>query len=268
MKRGVFFMSRFSRAPLRPLWISQNYLTNHRLIEKLLSIAQIGRDDYVVEIGPGKGHITASLLERAGQVSAVELDESLVLRLMHRFAGHENLRLYHQDFLCWPLPVGRSYKVFANIPFNLTTAIVRRLTQAPNPPDQAWLVMEKGAAKRFMGQPREDALSLSIKPFFDIEIRYYFRRENFHPSPAVDAVLLLLSRKATPDLLPGQRRSYERFVRRALETNWQDMRPLLTKKQLQYALRHCGLSPLTGDILYIQWLCLFRCCYPCLAGRR
>lgn len=185
----------------------------------------------MVEIGPGKGHITRHLLPRCGRVTAVELDPKLYANLQAKFAGESRLHLVQGDFLTWQLPRG-NYKVFANIPFSRTTEIVRKLTQGPRPPQEIWLVMQKGAAKRFLGHPRENLTSLGIKPWFEGEILYHFRREDFHPLPSADIVLLHLKRKLAPDLTAAQRGAWLRFAAARL--------------------------PAAHDTLYIQWLCLFR----------
>ena len=216
---------------MNSLQASQNFLTSGQIIKRIVNIAKLRPGEHIVEIGPGKGHITRALLAKKVRVTAVELDTNLCAALREKFAGEENLRLVQGDFLGWPPPKG-PYKIFANIPFNRTTDILRRLTQGPRPPEEAWLVMEKGAAKRFMGRPKETLSSLRLKPWFDAELRYHFRREDFHPKPGTDAVLLHLTRKATPDIPPTQRSAYLRFIAAQRGT--------------------------TRDTLYIQWLCLFR----------
>jgi len=210
---------------------SQNFLTSGQVIRRIVSLANLRADDHVVEIGPGKGHITGALLPRCGQVTAVELDPVLCAYLQKKFAGAPNLRLVRGDFLALPPPRG-PYKVFANIPFNRTTDIVRKLALSSRPPEDAWLVVEKGAAKRFLGLPHESLASLSLKPWFEGEVLYHFRREDFHPMPAADAVLLHLKRRPAADLTPAQRGAWLRFTAARL--------------------------PATRDTLYIQWLCLFR----------
>ena len=137
--------------------------------------------------------------------------------------------------------------------------MIRRLTRAPNPPDKAWLVIEKGAAKRFTGIPHESPSSLLLKPFFNMEIQYHFRREDFHPAPSVEAVLLHLKKKAPPDVEPCDRRLYIRFIRES--AGGAGIAKLLTKKQISTALK-AGAFPCditSGTMLYVQWLCLFRC---------
>lgn len=109
-----------NHAPSAPLWAGQNFLTSGRAVRRLLDAAAIGQQDLVVEIGPGRGHITRELLLRCGRLLAAELDPALCRRLTERFGGQPNFRLYQGDFLQMPLPK-EPYKVFANIPFGRTT---------------------------------------------------------------------------------------------------------------------------------------------------
>ena len=122
-------------------------------------------------------------------------------------------------------------------------------------------VLEKGAAKRFCGLPRENLNALLLKPFFETRIVYHFRRENFHPAPRVDTVLLELKRKAVPDIQPSERRDFAAFLTHSFRYGLFGFHALLTKKQISTALRLSDLPPVerSGDILYVQWLCLFRC---------
>lgn len=239
-----------------PLWAGQNFLTSGPVIRRLLDAARIGKEDLVIEIGPGKGHITRELLPRCGALKAAELDPALCRRLTEQFGGESNFHLYQGDFLKMPLPKG-GYKVFANIPFSRTTEIIRRLTGAPNPPSAAWLIVEQGAAKRFAGKPGDNLTSLSLRPFFDVRIAALVPRREFHPSPRVDAALLELTRRAQPDIPLKDQALYRRF----LEQVWkQGLRSLLTKRQISTALRLAGLPPADdANMKYVQWLCLFRC---------
>jgi 23S rRNA (adenine-N6)-dimethyltransferase len=242
-----------------PVWVSQNFLTSKKTICKLIKRTSINTSDHVIEIGPGKGHITDMLLRFCRKLSAVEIDEKLYSRLHEKFGGNEKIKIYNRDFLDWRLPA-EDYKVFANIPFCRTTEILRKLTDCTNPPTEAWLVMEKGAAKRFMGIPRESVLSLLIKPFFNTEIKYHFKKEDFHPAPSVETVLFHLSKKPTPDIPHAKRQLYIRFISTCFKKPGGIFR-LLTKKQIAKSLKaeklSCDIT--SGEILYIQWLCLFRC---------
>ncbi len=236
-----------------PLWASQNFLTGRAEIQKLISLADLTKNDHVLEIGPGKGHITRELLRRCGRLTAVELDPALCARLRERFAGEDRLALREGDFLKTPLPK-EPYKVFANLPFSQTTAMLRRLTQCGRPPEAAWLIVEWGAAKRFTGN---GLAAYTLWPYFEARIAMKIPRDRFHPVPRVDAALLELRRKDPPDLPWEQQREYRAFLERA----WRDgPRSLLTNRQISTALRLAGLPPVhkDGNMEYVQWLCLFR----------
>jgi len=253
-----------NHAPSAPLWAGQNFLTSGRAVRRLLDAAAIGQQDLVVEIGSGRGHITRELLPRCGRLLAAELDPALCRRLTERFGGQPNFRLYQGDFLQMPLPK-EPYKAFANIPFGRTTEILRRLTNAPNPPEAAWLIVEQGAAKRFAGRPGENLTSLTLRPFFQVRLAAFVPRTEFHPAPRVDAALLELVRRDQPDLPLTERRLYRAFLERAWKRGLGSM---LTRRQAAVAPRLAGLPPAEdANLKYVQWLCLFRC-WSALPGRK
>lgn len=241
-----------------PYSISQNFLTNRKLIKQLIKKTGINGQDTVLEIGAGKGHITKELSSSCKMVISYEIDKKLYEKLKPQLG--ENVQLYHLDFLKCVLPK-QPYKVFANIPFSKTTAILDKLTQARSLPEGLWLVMEKGAAMRFCGLPKNNLHSLLIKPFFETRIIHAFRQEDFHPAPHVDVVLLELKRKEKPDIRLDQKAEFASFLSHGLRYGLHGSRALLTKKQISMALRLSGLPPISpsGEVLYIQWLCLFRC---------
>lgn len=159
-------------------------------MERIVRISTITKNDLVIEIGTGKGHLTEVLCRRAKYVYSMEIDKKLYERAKERLQKEDNLKIMCRDFMQYQLPSRINYKVFANIPYNITTGIVKKLTEDAHPPSEIWLVMEKGAAKRFLGVPKETKYSLLLKRRWDLEIVYYFSREDFHPKPSVDSVLL------------------------------------------------------------------------------
>ncbi|MCL2360277.1 MAG: 23S ribosomal RNA methyltransferase Erm [Defluviitaleaceae bacterium] len=248
-----------SKKSCPPVWASQNFLTSTKIIRRLINKTTINPDDHVIEIGPGKGHITDALLRYCNKVSAVEIDKNLYEKLQYKYEATSKLKLFHQDFIRWNLPTTGAYKIFANIPFNHTTDIIMKLAHSVNPPSDAWLVIEKGAAKRFMGIPRENKTSLILKPQFDIEVIYYFSRDDFHPKPGVDVVMLHIKKKAICDIFKQQMLRYQRFISIATKNDGTGIARLFTKKQWTRARKIAGLNDQhSGEILYIQWLCLFR----------
>lgn len=241
-----------------PYSVSQNFLTSSKIINKLLRMTSICNDDYVIEIGAGKGHITRELAKTCQKVSAFEVDSKLFIQLQKSFENIKNVKLNHCDFLKASLPKSGSYKVFSNIPFSITSDVMRKLTSFSNPPQEAWLIMEKGAAKRFIGSQYDTLASILIKPFFGTKIIYHFSRQDFHPAPSVDVVLVHISRKTMPDIPFEQHKSYCNFVEKSYKNG---IHRQLSKRQITTALRVARLPHIkeSGTILYIQWLCLFRC---------
>lgn len=240
---------------------SQNFLTSRKLIQRIIRLAEFQREDMVLEIGTGKGHLTEALCKKAGKVCSVEIDRGLVESAKKRLAKYSNVELIADDFMKYRLPEKGAYKVFSNIPFFLTTQIVEKLASGKNPPTDIWLVMEKGAAKRFMGLPKETRKSLELKVRWEMKMVYHFRREDFHPKPSVDCVLIHFRGKAVPDLNGREYREFQRFIDRAMKYGMTGKGGPLTKRQVTAALRQAGLyhAHEDGVTLYIQWLCLFRC---------
>ncbi|MCM1038640.1 MAG: rRNA adenine N(6)-methyltransferase family protein [Roseburia sp.] len=239
---------------------SQNFITNKKLLNRIVNLSNIERNDSVLEIGTGKGHLTEILCQKGCYVYSIEIDRKLFEQTALKFSQTANLQLICGDFLKYSLPARGNYKVFANIPFFLTTKIIEKLTDAPNPPSDIYLIMEKGAAKRFSGLPRETGKSLLLKAKWDMKILYHFRRSDFHPMPHTDVVLLHFSQKKIPDVEKEHYPAYRRFIEHSLKYGFYGKQGLLTKKQVSTALKQAGI-PLAyedGVMLYVQWLCLFR----------
>lgn len=248
---------------------SQNFLTSQKILQRIVRLSSITKNDHVIEIGTGKGHLGRVLSQHCKHLYSIELDQKLYAYSKQKLADIPNLSLIHRDFLTYPLPSTGSYKVFANIPFSITTKIIRKLTEDNNPPTDIWLVVEKGAAKRFIGQPNETLRSILLKSNWTTEIVYYFRREDFHPKPSVDSVLLRLTQKRCPDVDAKDYSSFTYFIEHSFRHGLFSKRSLLTKKQIATALRLDKLPPLSqsGEVLYIQWLCLFRCYQKFKSGK-
>lgn len=191
--------------------LSQNFLKSRRLVERLIQQSSLGAQDLVVEIGPGKGIITEQLAERCRQVIAVEKDPQLARHLRGKLVSHPNVRLHEDDFLDWQLP-DRPYKVFASVPFNITTPVVTRLTTALRPPDDTYLILQREAAAKFAGERRESLYSVLLKPWFEPSIFHNFKRTDFTPPPRVDVVMLRLRKRGPPLVREMEAQSFRDFV--------------------------------------------------------
>lgn len=145
-------MREYMFAENRKLSHSQNFFRRARDVERLLDRSGIGAEDLVIEIGPGRGMITECLAKRAGRVVAVEVDPVLAGQLHVKFHGRKNIEIIQADFLRWPLP-SDPYKVFANIPFNMTADMLKRLLFSDRPPLAVYVVMQRQAALKYVGRP-------------------------------------------------------------------------------------------------------------------
>ena len=255
-----------------PLSVSQNYLKDPHQVARLLDRSSIGPEDLVYEIGPGYGILTAELVRRCRRVVAIEKDPALAARLRRQWAGQPNLTVHTADFLRHPLP-GPPYKVFANIPFNYTSAIVNRLTAAANPPEDCYLVLQKEAAHMYLGKPRPCLRSILLAPWFELEILHHFRRSDFTPRPQVEAVLLRLRQRHPPLVAPADRQGFRDFVIYAYTSALPDLSRALNKlfshRQLKRLSQCIGLdlkAPVTA-LSCPQWLVLFEA-FNRLAGPR
>lgn len=198
--------------PRRPrVRYAQNFLTDPRLVDRLLDASSIGPADLVYEIGPGEGIITERLVQRCRRVVAVERDPVLVRRLQRRFAAEPRVEIRAGDFIEVPLP-STPYKVFANIPFNRTAAIVTKLTRAACPPDDQYLVVQRDAADRFMGRRVTTLYAALLDPWFDVRVGFRFRRTDFTPPPGVEVVLLRIAKRGPPLVAGEHAQLYRDFV--------------------------------------------------------
>jgi 23S rRNA (adenine-N6)-dimethyltransferase len=177
--------------------LSQNFLRDPRLADHLVQMAAFDDRDTIIEIGPGSGVLTARLAQSCRQLLTIGKDANLARRLAQRFAGERAVAIFATDFLEFPLSSSR-YKVFANIPFAITTAIVSKLTTGVSPPEDSWLVIQREAAQHFLGEPAGTLVVALLHPWFAGKVRHHFRRDDFVPRPGVDVVLLHMSQRPEP----------------------------------------------------------------------
>jgi len=246
------------------IFYAQNFLNNPCLVASLLAQCGINQNDVVYEIGPGKGIITEQLARRCKQVVAIEKDPRLAALLLQQFANMPNVSIHEGDFLHYHLP-RKPYKVFANIPFNITTAIVTKLTSAEYPPEDAYLVMQKEAANRFLGWPHESLYSVLLKPWFEVEIMHRFRRRDFVPAPRVDVVMLRLRKRGPPLVNLTDRQCFRDLVVYGF-TTWRPtlghiLKGIFTRQQLQRMRRdlNIDLDATPTSLTFEQWLNAFEC---------
>jgi 23S rRNA (adenine-N6)-dimethyltransferase len=178
---------------------SQNFINNKEIIDKLIAHVDFGTTNLVIEIGPGKGIITDSLILQKKNIIAVEADEGLFSDLQKKYSGVNNLLLIQADFLRYTMP-SEPFIIVSNIPFNITANIVRKITDEKSMLYAAYLIMQKDAAIKFIGAPyaHSPLLSHFLNINFEIEWIMDIDKSNYSPKPNFDTAFICFKRREIP----------------------------------------------------------------------
>ncbi len=191
---------------------AQHFLRSPRVVAELVGHSNIRKNDVVYDLGAGSGVIASVLARRAKQVIAVEIEPEAVKKLRSNVGLVENVTIITQDILDI-IPETR-YKIFANIPFSLSSDVVRHFTSVPLQPTSMYVIVQKQFAMKLTPSDAHfnSELGAELWPWFSVRIRRPLKRTDFTPPPAVDTVLLEIKPLETP-LLPLQdQEKYKRFV--------------------------------------------------------
>ena len=172
----------------------QNFLTNDKILEKIVQAAEIRPADIVVEVGPGLGHLTEHLVRAAGRVIAVEIDRGFVRLLRSMYDSVPNVEIVEQDVLYFEPALhlnGRPYKVVANLPYYLTSAALRHFLENPNPPTTLVVMVQREVAQRILAPAGDlNLLAISVRVFGDPRIATRVPASAFFPQPSVESAVL------------------------------------------------------------------------------
>jgi 16S rRNA (adenine1518-N6/adenine1519-N6)-dimethyltransferase len=182
--------------------LGQNFLHDPHVLEKIVSVAEVGPDDRVLEIGPGTGLLTAHLADIASEVVAVELDTRLKPILDAQFAAHPNVRVIWDDILnvnVDSLFEGRDYIVVANVPYYITSAILKHLLEREHKPRRIILTVQLEVAERVAARPNDmSLLAVSVQFFGRPHMAGKLNPAVFWPRPDVESALLRIDVFPTP----------------------------------------------------------------------
>lgn len=179
--------------------LGQNFLIDKNVLEKIIKTANINPDNVVLEVGPGIGTLTQELAKRAKKVIAVEKDEAMIKILSETLADHKNIEIINADILKLdPKPYTLNpYKVVANIPYYITSPLIRNLLENNNPPSEIILLVQKEVAQRICSKPSKmSLLSVSVQFYAEPQIISYVSKNCFWPAPKVDSAII----KITPNV--------------------------------------------------------------------
>ena len=246
----------------------QNFLIDTHVLEKIISAAGITKNDCVLEIGPGIGTMTQYLAENAGHVVAVEIDRNLIPILKETLADYDNVTVINEDILRVDIKAlaeeyngGNPIKVFANLPYYITTPIIMGLFESGVPIDNITVMVQKEVADRMKEGPGSKdygALSLAVQYYAEPEIVANVPPNCFIPRPNVGSAVIRLTRHKEmpvevkdPALMFKIIRASFNQRRKTLQNGLGNAPELpYTKEQIAAAIAEMGLTPkIRGEAL-------------------
>ena len=189
--------------------LGQNFLIDDEIIEGIVKSAGISKSDMVIEIGPGLGTLTSRLLEEAGKVIAIELDERMITILQDRFSFYDNFKLLHEDVLKVDLKHLieenkenlEHVKIVANLPYYITTPILMKLLEDRLQIESITVMVQKEVADRITATPgskNTGAITYSVYYYAKPQEEYFVSKDCFIPSPEVNSEVIKLEIRKEP----------------------------------------------------------------------
>mgnify|MGYP002268858490 FL=1 len=201
----------------------QNFLIDTHVLDKIIDSAQITKDDFVLEIGPGIGTMTQYLCERAREVVAVEIDKNLIPILSDTLKNYSNVTVINEDILKLDIcklaeekNQGKPIKVVANLPYYITTPIIMGLFESHVPIDSITIMVQKEVAERMQegpGSKEYGALSLAVQYYAKPEIVANVPPNCFMPRPNVGSAVIRLTRHEKPPVEVEDEKLMFRIIR-------------------------------------------------------
>jgi 16S rRNA (adenine1518-N6/adenine1519-N6)-dimethyltransferase len=229
--------------------LGQHWLKDEATLASICKAAKLSNNDTVLEIGPGLGDLTRQLVEKASEVVAVELDAKLADEL-HWLVPKDNLQVVKGDILQFDLTqLPLNYKVVANIPYYLTSNLIKVLSESTNPPILMVLLVQKEVAERIAASPGQmSLLSISVQLYYSAALGPIVPAELFTPPPKIDSQIIILHRHAKPLFNELDTKVYFRIVKAGFAGRRKKLRGSLaaglglSKEQSDAILRKTGID--------------------------
>ena len=202
----------FKKYGIKPLKrLGQNFLIDESVLNKIIETANLSVDDIVLEIGPGLGTLTIELAKRVKKIIAIEKDKTLcqVLENILRTNKVFNVGIINKDvlqisnfkFLISKQIPNPNYKLVANLPYYITSPIIRKFLETENPPKEMILMLQKEVAQRIIAKPPHmNLLAISVQFYSEPKIISYVSKNSFWPSPKVDSAIIKIIPKQIPEI--------------------------------------------------------------------
>jgi len=224
--------------------LGQHFLVDGEALGRIVAAAELTASDTVIEVGPGLGILTRELVKRAGSVIAIELDSSLASALRESLASYSNVTIINDDVLnIDPTTVlslvgeagAASYKVVANLPYYMASAVVRHFLEASNRPRLVVVTVQKEVGQQMVAGPgKMSLLSVGVQFYGRPTIVDYIPASGFHPRPKVDSAIVRIDVYDEPAIQVEDAESFFAVVRAGFSG---------PRKQLHNSLAHAlGMS--------------------------
>lgn len=189
------------RCKIKPIKrLGQNFLIDKQVIKKIIRAANLQSKDIVLEIGPGTGTLTQEIAKTAKKVIAVEKDPRMIEVLKESLKDFKNVKSINQDILKFDSYklLTTNYKLIANLPFYITSSVIRKFLESKNPPKEMILMVQKEVAQRICAKPpKMSILAVSVQFYANAKIISYVSKKSFRPKPKVDSTII--------KIVPGKR---------------------------------------------------------------
>lgn len=252
----------------------QNFLIDEHVLDKIIAAAEITKDDFVLEIGPGIGTMTQYLAQAAREVAAVEIDQALIPILKDTLQDWDNVTVINEDILKVDIRKlaiekngGKPIKVVANLPYYITTPIIMGLFENNVPIDSITIMVQKEVALRMQEGPGSKdygALSLAVQYYAEPKIVANVPPNCFMPRPKVGSAVIRLTRHEKPPVKPIDEKLMFRIIRasfnqrrKTLVNGLKNSEELnFSKDEIEKALEQCEIPlNIRGEALTIQQFC-------------
>jgi len=214
----------------------QNFLINEEIYHEIVELSNI-ENSHVLEVGPGLGLLSVNLAKKAKKVLAVEIDENLVkyLQSANLSKNLNNLEIINQDILKFNVfdyfSPEKSYKVVANLPYNITSIFLRTYLSHSFPPQSLFLMLQKEVAERIIAQsPHMNLLAFSVQYFAQAELIKIIKADNFWPQPEVDSALISIeykTKRLKNGLVDKEQLEYDRKIFQLVKIGFSAKRKML-----------------------------------------
>lgn len=233
--------------------LGQNFLVETAALQRIVEVAKVGEQDVVLEIGPGLGSLTRYLANAARKVVAVEIDAALIAALEDILAPYSNVTIIQGDILELDpaqLMDQPNYLVVANIPYYITSAVIRHLLEAQVKPQRMVLTVQREVAHRICAQPGDmSLLSLSVQVYGKPRVATRIPAGSFYPAPSVDSSVVEVELYSEPRIPVDRLETFFQLARAGFSQRRKTLRNSLSAglhlspKEAEELLRQADIEP-------------------------